>query len=187
MKFESILRESHEADENAIAHLGFSMLVGVKEVVLPIHGKTFARQLSAVLTMVANQQFLARLAPLAGVREEAQGELPIGQLTDLPSPLQGGDAVHDSATMHLLAVVLAVVLSFVLFHVGAKITILFRTPKDYPCLGKLSYFPASEAAAPHFAFPAVRVHFGGMILRLFLFRELLGLIISHLAFLPLHF
>ena len=121
VKLEAILWESHEADEDAVTHLGVAVLVGIEEVVLTAYLEPFARQLRPVPAMMFHLQSCARLSPLPGVWEEAQGEFPIGQLADLPRPLQGGDAIHDDG-LTLLALVIHVDANLVRKNRGAKDT-----------------------------------------------------------------
>lgn len=95
MWVKSVLREPHVPDENAVAHLGIPVLVGIEEVVLTINGEALPWQLVAVLAVMTYLKLGACLVSLPGIGKEDQGKLPIGQLTDLSGPLQRRDAIHD--------------------------------------------------------------------------------------------
>lgn len=173
MKFKSVLREAHVPDEDSIAHLWLSIFVCIEKVVLSIDGEPLLRQLSSILAMPAYLKLCARLTSLPGVRKENQGELPIGQLTDLSGPLECRDAIHDDVLTCLA-------------HNDAKIVKNYCPAKDrlhlFPVI-----FPRNVRPAPLFPFPAVRARLGEVFLGVFLPAGPLGLIISILAFIPFHF
>ena len=173
MKFKSVLREAHVPDENPVAHLWLFIFVCIEKVVFPIDGETFLRQLGAVLAMASHLKLCARLTSRPGVREENQGELPIGQLTDFPGPLECRDAIHDDVLTCLA-------------HNDAKIAKIYRPAKDrlhlFPVI-----FPEIVRPAPLFPFLAVRARLGEVFLGVFLPAGPLGLIISILTFIPFHF
>lgn len=173
MKFKSVLRKAHVPDEDAIAHLWISIFVCIEKVVFSIDGETFLRQLGSILAMPAHLKLCARLTSLPGVRKENQSELPIGQLTDLPGPLERRDAIHDDVLTCLA-------------HNVAKIQKNYRPAKDrlhlFPVI-----FPKIVRSAPLFPFPAVRARLGEVFLGVFLPAGPFGLIISILAFIPFHF
>lgn len=127
MKFISVLRETHESDEDAIAHLIIPILIGEEEEVFPIYSVAGLWQLWPILAVAVGAKLGTSLSPTPGVREEAHREVAIGQLAYLPSPLQGGDAIHDEV--------------FVLIHDNAKITIKNNPAKDTGQQAGASYFP----------------------------------------------
>ena len=164
MKFKSVLRKAHVPDEDAIAHLRFSIFVCIEEIVIPVNGEAFLRQLGAVLAMAPYLKLCARLSSRPGVREENQSELPIGQLTDFSCPLECRDAIHDDVLTCLA-------------HNDAKIAKIYRPAKDRLHLFSV-IFPEIVRPAPLFPFPAVRAPFGEVFFGVFLPSGLLGLIIS---------
>ena len=173
MKFVSILREAHEPDEDAIAHLWISIFVCKEKVVFSIDGEPLLRQLSSILAMPAHLKLCARLTSRPGVRKENQGKLPIGKLTDFPGPLECRDAIHDDVLTCLA-------------HNDAKIEKNYCPAKDrlhpFPVI-----FPRIVRPAPLFPFLAVRARLGEVFLGVFLPTGPLGLIISILVFIPFHF
>jgi len=129
--------------------------------------------LGAELAVMAHLKLGACLVSLPGIGKEDQGKLPIGQLTDLPGPLQRRDAIHDDVLACLA-------------HNDAKLAKKYRPAKDrlHPAA---VIFPGIVRAAPLFLFPAVRAEFRDTFFWDFSLAGLLGLIISILRFAPLHF
>ena len=100
MKFVTVLRKCHEADEYAIAHLRMAILIREKEIVFRVHRKPLVRQLSAVLAMLLHDQMRTCLSQRSRIREKSNREVTIRQLAYLSRGLQSSDAIYLEILIH---------------------------------------------------------------------------------------
>ena len=100
MKFISVVGKGHVAHQYAVAHLGVTIGIGEEQVVFGGRGKAFVGQLRTPLAPLLHHQPRPRFAAAAAVWEEAQREVPLGQLANLPCPLQCIDAAHLETCVH---------------------------------------------------------------------------------------
>lgn len=138
MKFISIIGKSHISHQYTITHLRISFGVAKEQIVLSGNGKTFVGKLRAPLASFFHHQTRPRLATATAVWKEAQGEVPLGQLTNLPCPLQCIGTKHLETCVHT-----------------AKVTYERVRAKDRPTPLPLR-FPIYFGGAPKMANSAVR-------------------------------
>ena len=100
MKFISIIGKSHISHQYTITHLRISFGVAKEQIVLSGNGKTFVGKLRAPLASFFHHQPRPRLATATAVWKEAQCEVPLGQLTNLPCPLQCIGTKHLETCVH---------------------------------------------------------------------------------------
>lgn len=138
MKFISIVGKSHISHQYTITHLRIAFGVAEEQIVLSGSGKAFVGKLRAPLAPFFHHQPRPRLATATAVWKEAQREVPLGQLANLPCPLQCIGTKHLETCVH-----------------AAKVTYERMRAKDrpYPLPSDFRFF---LGGAPKMANSAVR-------------------------------
>ena len=96
----SILRESHEANQVAVAHAGLTITIGEKEIILRRDSEPLVRQLSPELAVLLHCQTVACLSVRAVVGKEHHREIAVGQLRQFACPGQRMDAFEFAFDFH---------------------------------------------------------------------------------------
>ena len=94
MKFISVLREGHEADEYTVAHLGIAVLVEEEEQVVRSHVVLLVGPLGAPFAVLSYVELGTGYAALTAIGVEHHGEVALRQLRQFACPLQGVHALE---------------------------------------------------------------------------------------------
>ena len=100
MKFISIVGKSHISHQYTITHFRIAFGVAEEQIVLSGSGKAFVGKLRAPLAPFFHHQPRPRLATATAVWKEAQREVPLGELANLPCPLQCIGTKHLETCVH---------------------------------------------------------------------------------------
>lgn len=100
MKFISIVGKSHISHQYTITHFRIAFGVAEEQIVLSGSGKAFVGKLRAPLAPFFHHQPRPRLATATAVWKEAQRKVPLGQLANLPCPLQCIGTKHLETCVH---------------------------------------------------------------------------------------
>lgn len=138
MQFIIILRESHVADKDGVAHTRFSITVSKEEEVVTVFTESFLRQLSAPSASLLYNQCRAGFIALQTTGIEGDGKVSVWQLGYLTCKLHGMGTWQYEFIIYIS-----------LFH---DTNLVFFSPsrKDE------SYFPRIQICAVHIAISAGR-------------------------------
>lgn len=138
MQFIIILRESHVADKDGVAHTRFSITVSKEEEVVAVFTESFLRQLSAPSASLLYNQCRAGFIALQTAGVEGDGKVSVWQTGYLTCKLHGMSAWQYEFIIYIS-----------LFH---DTNLVFFSPsrKDE------SYFPRMQICAVHIVISAGR-------------------------------